>query len=474
MSWIDTRCATCTGDKRCVLGDGPRPARVAAVGEAPGREEDSGGRPFIGDAGKEFNHNYLPLAGLDRDDVYITNTRKCRPDNNRKPTKREAQGCADHFLPSELQAVRPEVVILMGATACSLLEAVDLEVEHGVPRFDVLYGHAAWYVPMYHPAAGMHNTSMMIPMLEDWERLKPWLQTGVWQWATERYESRDYRLARTRKEVVSYFDAWYGRYDLMGGDTESHAKKPFSVQVSCHPGTGMMVLTEDHEALDELGSILGPITTFGTEIALHHAPSDLEIFKKLIGGEFAYRDTMQELYHLGNHLKLGLKVAAFRLLGRRRQSWEEVVGAISRQKLNEWIWQALVEVEEWRTIEKRYHKKSGREIQPKITKHIAEGKLLHILKQENPEYEAWKKIKEFGWHDWLPVMEAQMGVKMPLLGIANCDLMTARDYGCSDADDTLTIALKLEGMREEAEREWDVQPEDVDDVNIHSHLNANA
>src|SRR5258705_11353355 len=112
------RCSICPGENRCVRGDGPINATIVCVGEEPGREEDSGGRPFIGAAGKEFNNNYLNLAGLHGDDIYITNARKCRQHQNKTPTYNEIRGCADPFIPHELNEINPANVILMGPGAC--------------------------------------------------------------------------------------------------------------------------------------------------------------------------------------------------------------------------------------------------------------------------------------------------------------------------------------------------------------------
>src|SRR5262245_29359272 len=101
-----TPCESCSQRTRIVCGDGPAPCRYMVIGEAPDREKDRGGRCFIGPSGMEFNEGYLHLAGLHRDDVYVTNTVKCRPDNNRKPRYSEAMACANHHLPQEIQEVQ--------------------------------------------------------------------------------------------------------------------------------------------------------------------------------------------------------------------------------------------------------------------------------------------------------------------------------------------------------------------------------
>lgn len=201
---LSSRCSTCPKKYNLVLGDGPIQSRVMIIGEAPGREEDGVGRPFIGQAGREFNENYLSLAGLRRDEVFVSNSVKCRPDLNRKPGQKELWGCANHHIPGELDEVSPEVVILLGATACSLVPEIDLEVEHGIPSKRRLYNWEGWVVPLFHPAAGLHQTEMMIYMLEDWAKLASWLDEDQWMWASDDV-ARIYNLAKTKSEVIDYF-----------------------------------------------------------------------------------------------------------------------------------------------------------------------------------------------------------------------------------------------------------------------------
>ena len=147
-----TRCSACNHQTRCVRGDGPKPARIMTIGERP-TEVREGIRPFTGDVGREFNDNYLPLAGLDRDEIYFTNTVKCSStDKNDKPTDKEIQTCGGYWLPHEIAAVEPEIIIPMGATACQLFGGFDLELEHGIPRLVsnvvVWGGWSGWVIPM--------------------------------------------------------------------------------------------------------------------------------------------------------------------------------------------------------------------------------------------------------------------------------------------------------------------------------------
>src|SRR5438876_7789554 len=106
----ESRCSICPRDKRLVPGDGPKPATYMAIGEAPGKDEDRLGIPFVGQSGQEQNETYFRLAGLERGEVYVTNVRKCRPPNNRTPASKEIVACGNHHLPQEISEVQPSVI----------------------------------------------------------------------------------------------------------------------------------------------------------------------------------------------------------------------------------------------------------------------------------------------------------------------------------------------------------------------------
>jgi DNA polymerase len=443
-----------------VLGNGPVPCRIFGLGEAPGRDEDREGIPFIGQAGREFNENYLQLAGLNRKDVYITNTRKCRPDLNRKPTFKEAFDCASHHLPQELADVSPEIVILMGATACSLVPDIDLEVEHGIPRHGSLFGWEGYMVPMYHPAAGLHDTGMMVPLLEDWEGLREWLRSGVWGWPVDSV-SRDYALLQSRSDLFNYIGLTR-LPDLMGVDTESHGGVPWSLQFSLQPGSARMVLLQDSVIKVVVEFLRQVIYNNHTEFVLHNAPADLPILYSLGIQGFRWRDTMQESYHLGN-LPQGLKALSYRLLGRRRKSWEETVTGPSKDALCSWIMDAIMHTEDhWRSVIERTGKR-GQKLRPIITPSDTEQTLRSILKHagSSESYDVWVKLRERMGP--MPEIEGVLG-PVPVKGIAHVPLERAIEYGCSDADDTLAVALVLERLRKEMAGKMDVQEEDYDQV----------
>jgi uracil-DNA glycosylase len=95
----------------------------------------------------------------------------CFAENNRTPTDKEIAGCGKHFLPDEIRETNPEVILLLGASACSLVPGVRLDMHHGIPRRAELFGWSGWVVPLFHPAIGLHEGKFMTPLLEDWEML---------------------------------------------------------------------------------------------------------------------------------------------------------------------------------------------------------------------------------------------------------------------------------------------------------------
>lgn len=98
-----------------VFGDGDEKAEVLIIGEAPGQEEDKSGKPFVGRAGKLLTEILFSM-GLSRESVYITNTVKCRPPENRNPTTREIHSCAS-FLDQQIKIIQPKIIILLGKIA---------------------------------------------------------------------------------------------------------------------------------------------------------------------------------------------------------------------------------------------------------------------------------------------------------------------------------------------------------------------
>jgi uracil-DNA glycosylase family 4 len=114
-----TRCALHKGRNKLVFGDGSPTARLMFVGEGPGADEDAQGIPFVGKAGQLLN-NMIAAMGLKREEVYIANVVKCRPPGNRTPEPDEGNTCSQ-FLFRQIDVVRPQVLVALGATAATYL-----------------------------------------------------------------------------------------------------------------------------------------------------------------------------------------------------------------------------------------------------------------------------------------------------------------------------------------------------------------
>lgn len=114
-----TRCTLHKGRNKLVFADGDPNARLMFVGEGPGADEDAQGLPFVGRAGQLLN-NMIAAMGLKREEVYICNVVKCRPPGNRTPDPEEANTCVP-FLFRQIDVVRPQVIVALGATAATYL-----------------------------------------------------------------------------------------------------------------------------------------------------------------------------------------------------------------------------------------------------------------------------------------------------------------------------------------------------------------
>jgi len=138
------------------------------IGEAPGKHEDKNGKPFVGKSGLELDSVYLrACAGIERWVVYVSNIVKCRTnDKDRDPTRAEIDACS-HILLMELEMVKPKFIGLIGGLSTQwMLGDVKMEKVHGFGYQD----GDRLVMPLYHPAYGLHNTSMMRHIMKDFER----------------------------------------------------------------------------------------------------------------------------------------------------------------------------------------------------------------------------------------------------------------------------------------------------------------
>jgi uracil-DNA glycosylase family 4 len=150
-----------------VFGEGSPNANVIFIGEAPGKNEDLTGRPFVGAAGK-FLSELLDGIGLKRDDVYITSILKYRPPNNRDP-KPEEKAEFWPYLSAQLEVIQPQLIVTLGrhSTNCFLPD-VQISKVHGQPL--TWEGHTL--LPLYHPAAALYNGNMRSVLVDDFAAIE--------------------------------------------------------------------------------------------------------------------------------------------------------------------------------------------------------------------------------------------------------------------------------------------------------------
>lgn len=144
-----------------VIGEGSITARLMIVGEAPGKDEQATGRPFVGRAGQLLDE-IIKSIGLTRQEVYITNTVKHRPPNNRIPTQQEISACR-FYLHQEIEIIQPEIIIALGLTAAKTLlgnQSLKMKYIHG-QIFDYWSnGNHSLIIPTYHPASLLRDQSL--------------------------------------------------------------------------------------------------------------------------------------------------------------------------------------------------------------------------------------------------------------------------------------------------------------------------
>jgi uracil-DNA glycosylase len=153
-----------------VPGEGSPGAAIMFVGEAPGFYEDQQARPFVGQAGKLLDELLLE-AGLTREGVFIANVLKCRPPNNRDPLPVEIEACSDH-LAAQVAAIDPAMIVTLGRFSLQrFLPGATISGVHG----QKFAREGRFVVPMYHPAAALHQASLRAVIEADFRRLPGYL-----------------------------------------------------------------------------------------------------------------------------------------------------------------------------------------------------------------------------------------------------------------------------------------------------------
>lgn len=424
-----SRCDACPGTNTCVLGAGPDNARIMLIGEAPGKDENKAGQCFVGKTGTELDMHFLPLAGLRRRDVYVTNACMCLPittDGKLTLSKVKdrvmVETCAHHHLFEEIEAVNPDILVPMGAFACHVLdETIDLALHHGIPR-ESKYGTI---FPMWHPAGGIHEPKKMLQIRTDWIRLKRFRSGTLSIWNDD-FPNPDYAEVTSKSEIAEIKSD-----ENMGCDTEFDSDgRTTCLTYSIQSGTARLIKAGNTELLEAFNAKL---RIHRSPIIFHHWMADWPKVQQ-IGLDFPLkwiRDSMIRIHLLGNMPK-GLKAFAYRELGMTMTDFEDVVTPYTIPRIIDYF--KSIQKRKWPKPEASMMRdKTGKwkvyapqSMNTKINRFFTDyGK--------NPD----KDILEMwdNWEDQHEEIEAECG-KYVGLDIRDVPFDEMLQYACRDADAT--------------------------------------
>lgn len=165
---VCVKCPLYASRTNAVPGDGKYTAKLMIIAEAPGKEEDLTGLPFVGASGK-FLNKVMEGTGLDRRDFFITNTAKCRPPKNRTPRKIEVDTCASNYLFEQIELINPKLIMLLGGVAAKKVLGVKSVNE---ARGQVFERDNRKYIVGYHPAVRFYREDLAEKVREDFSLLK--------------------------------------------------------------------------------------------------------------------------------------------------------------------------------------------------------------------------------------------------------------------------------------------------------------
>jgi uracil-DNA glycosylase family 4 len=208
--------------------DGPVPCDLAIFGEAPGFEEQQIGRGFVGKSGQQLWSDMGRFTGLTRKQFYVSNVVKEGLPKNRDPKPDEVAAALPEFM-DELERVRPKVVVTAGAFATrAVLGNVLMGDVHGIPHHAEIAGREFVCMPVYHPAAGLHNKAFLAAFAYDLGRFSAFLKGDLQPWAPTSRPAVTQWLRTRASDVPGYL----AKGLLVGLDTEGWPEKPWGLSFS--------------------------------------------------------------------------------------------------------------------------------------------------------------------------------------------------------------------------------------------------
>jgi uracil-DNA glycosylase family 4 len=309
-----------------VCPTGPSPCKVLFVGESPGHEEDITGRCFVGKTGRELNDFYLPLAGLQRRNVRVTNLLPLHPFANRNPTKPEIE-FFENWLIEEIAETDPKIIVPLGAFATKYFLGGHREMHqvHGLP-YKVKEYPDCTIIPCHHPAAGLHNTETQPLIVYDFQQVALAIEGKLPERAIDNYKEPVYIELTTPKEVFVSLEGCGSV--LMGSDTEGYRGHPWGLSYSIHPGVAYVIRIASKEALHAFAQWIKAHPEVC--IIMHNALHDLPIYREMGIEIVNFEDTMVYAYCLCLEPQ-GLKDLAYRHCGMRMKSYDDVVSPAVRE-----------------------------------------------------------------------------------------------------------------------------------------------
>ena len=435
------QCSGCGLIKGCtapVPGVGSIPSRVMLVGEAPGFNEDQWGKPFVGAAGRYLD-SLLFQVGIPRESVYVTNCVRCKPPANRTPKPTEVCSCSK-WLDVELSLVHPEIVVAMGGTAIRRLmgdNAGTVEHLHGKP----VQVDGRIVLPAYHPAAALHNPTLLRQCQEDFRVLGGLVKGVDWReyHVEDEYPDPDYRVADTDAKLKQMQDEVRDAGEF-AVDTEICHGELWSVQISAVPGTAWFIpIKSGYKGRVDL-------RPYNATVIVHNYLFDVNY---LVIPDGRFTDSMELAYLLGQ--PQGLKELASRLCGINMKTYREVVHPGQQGLALDYL--RRVSKQEWPdppTIEEtKWDNKKG----CLVTRN---KKPWHISRKINKALDDYTKDDSTDlWDRWRNIpdeervtVEGVMGA-MPESSLADIPMEQAVQYACLDSNATIRVYHKLKKMAEE-------------------------
>lgn len=326
---------------RRVNGHGPVPCPIVLIGQRPGKVEAYRGKPFVGPSGEMLN-DYLLSAGIDRANCYVTNVVKYFDGEDDVTDAEVQEGLPE--LRRELTLCRPKYIGLLGKVAVSALLP-------SVADFDMYWGHGLMFcqqmpwgycrlMPLYHPAAGMHQTSIQGATSWDFEQFSRMVRGETVQ---------PYRECN---RTGTYTEALTLPHGDCAIDTEGSVRRPWCLSWSGAAGRAYVVRWHGVRHIVD-------------KVTLWHSLHDLRVLKAMGITVASFDDAMLKASLLGVE-PYGLKDSARRHLGLRMQSYSELTADAQKEKSVNWLGEALLWLnshypdESVTSLKPAIHKKGGR------------------------------------------------------------------------------------------------------------------